>query len=64
VQPRRIGAAEAVLNGRAPEQAAFRAAAEAAAEVVDPLDDVNFSAAYRRDLVFVVTRRALEHAVE
>jgi carbon-monoxide dehydrogenase medium subunit len=61
--PRRIVEAEATLEGRAPEDSGFRAAAEAAADAVDPLDDAQTSADYRRDLVRAVTRRALERAV-
>jgi carbon-monoxide dehydrogenase medium subunit len=61
--PRRIAEAEALLAGRAPEDAAFRAAGEAAAAVIDPLTDVHTDAVYRRELVAVVTRRALEQAM-
>jgi aerobic carbon-monoxide dehydrogenase medium subunit len=61
-QPRRIAAAEQALVGRAPDNAAFVAAAEAAAAAVDPLEDATTSAEYRRDLVRTVTRRALEQA--
>jgi carbon-monoxide dehydrogenase medium subunit len=60
--PRRIAAAEALLAGRAPEAAVFRAAAEAAAAAIDPLTDAQTDAQYRRDLVATVTRRALEQA--
>ena len=60
--PRRIPEAEAALNGQAPGDAAFRAAAEAAAKAVDPLEDHQTDAAYRRDLVRAVVRRALEHS--
>ena len=60
--PRRLADAEAVLAGRAPETAAFQEAAEAAAEAVDPMTDINTSAQYRRDLVRALTRRALERA--
>jgi aerobic carbon-monoxide dehydrogenase medium subunit len=60
--PRRISEAEALLAGRAPEDAAFRAAGEAAAATIDPLVDVQTDAVYRRELVAVVTRRALEQA--
>ncbi len=59
-RPRRIREAEAALNGKAPGDAAFRAAAETAAAVVDPLEDHQTSADYRRDLVRAVVRRALE----
>lgn len=58
-RPRRIPGAEAVLSRRRPESTAFRAAADAAAAAVDPLEDTQASAAYRRDLVRTVTFRAL-----
>ena len=61
--PRRITAAEALLTGRAPESAVFRAAAEAASAAIDPLTDAQTDAVYRRELVATVTRRALEQAV-
>jgi carbon-monoxide dehydrogenase medium subunit len=60
---RRIAAAESLLAGRAPEDAAFRAAGEAAAAAIDPLTDMQTDAVYRRELVAVVTRRALEQAI-
>lgn len=58
-RPRRIAAAEAILMGRKPTGETFRAAAEAAAEAVDPLEDVHSDAEFRVDLVRAVTRRAL-----
>ena len=61
-QPRRIAEAEALLAGQPPEVAHFRRAAEAAADCIDPLEDIHADAAYRRDLVRAVTRRALERA--
>jgi carbon-monoxide dehydrogenase medium subunit len=61
-QPRRIESAEQVLAGRVPGAEAFAAAAEAAAAAVDPMEDLQTSAEYRRDLVRAVTRRALERA--
>ncbi|MGE3932449.1 MAG: xanthine dehydrogenase family protein subunit M [Rhodospirillaceae bacterium] len=61
-RPRRIAAAESALNGRAPGEAAFRAAADAAADAVDPMEDTQTTAGYRRDLVRTLTRRALEEA--
>ncbi len=61
--PRRIPEAEAALNGQAPSDKVFRAAAEAAAIAVDPLEDHQTNAEYRRDLVRAVVRRALEHSV-
>jgi len=62
--PRRIAEAEQALAGQAPGPAAFTAAAERAAAAVDPMEDVNNSAEYRRDLVRAVTRRALEQAAK
>jgi len=60
--PRRIAEAENLLEGKAPGDKAFRAAAEAAAKAVDAMEDHQTSADYRRDLVRAVVRRALEHA--
>lgn len=60
--PRRIPDAEAALNGQAPGDTVFRAAAEAAANAIDPMEDHQTTADYRRDLVRAVVRRALEQA--
>jgi aerobic carbon-monoxide dehydrogenase medium subunit len=61
-QPRRIAEAEQALAGSAPDDAVFRAAADIAAEQIDPMEDLQANADYRRDLVRTVTRRALERA--
>jgi aerobic carbon-monoxide dehydrogenase medium subunit len=61
-RPRRIAEAEAALEGEKPGTEVFRAAGEAAAAAVDPLEDVHADADFRRDLVRAVTRRALERA--
>jgi aerobic carbon-monoxide dehydrogenase medium subunit len=60
--PRRIAEAEAQLAGAPPGAAAFTAAGAAAAAAIDPLTDAQTDAIYRRELVAVVTRRALERA--
>lgn len=60
--PRRIGAAEAMLDGQRPSSEIFRAAADRVARAVEPLDDARYAAGYRRDLARVLTRRALESA--
>lgn len=60
--PRRLVAAEAALAGHPPGDRAFRAAAEAAAQAIDPLEDHQTNADYRRDLVRAVVHRALEMA--
>jgi carbon-monoxide dehydrogenase medium subunit len=62
--PRRITQAEAALAGKAPGDAVFRAAADAAAAAIDPLEDHQTNAEYRRDLVRAVVRRALEHSIQ
>lgn len=61
-KPRRCTEAEALLSGRAMSAQVFSDAAEAAAAAVDPMEDAQTSAQYRRDLVRTVTRRALERA--
>lgn len=60
--PRRIAEAEAALNGQTPSDKAFRSAAETAATLIDPLEDHQTDADYRRDLVRAVVRRALEQS--
>lgn len=61
-RPRRIPEAEALLAGREAGDGIFAEAADAAAACVDPLEDTQATADYRRDLVRAVTRRALERA--
>jgi aerobic carbon-monoxide dehydrogenase medium subunit len=61
--PRRIAQAEAVLAGQNPGDEIFRAAAEAAAEAIEPMEDVHADAAFRLDLVRAVTQRALERTL-
>ena len=60
--PRRISAAEAILNGQEPKPAVFAAASEAAAGAIEPLDDNNNSAEYRSALVRTLVARALASA--
>lgn len=61
-RPVRIPNAEALLTGAAPDQTTFRKAADAAADAVEPLADIRGSAAYKREMVRVHIRRALERA--
>jgi len=61
--PRRIAQAEAVLAGSKPGDEVFRAAAEAAAEAIEPIEDAQADAAFRLDLVRAVTQRALERTL-
>lgn len=58
--PRRIAEAESALNDKNPGDGAFRSAAEAAANAIDPLEDHQTDAAYRRDLVRAMVHRALQ----
>lgn len=61
-RPLRVAAAEAVLAGAAATPETFAAAADATAEAIDPLSDIRGSAAYKREMVRVHTRRALAQA--
>ena len=56
--------AEGLLKGRRLDDAAIREAAEAAAGESDPSEDLRGSVAYKRDLVRVLTARALRRALE
>lgn len=60
--PRRIADAEAALAGQTPSRDLFDKAGVAAAAAIDPLEDVNADAAYRRSLVRTLARRALQGA--
>jgi aerobic carbon-monoxide dehydrogenase medium subunit len=60
---RRIADAEQALAGRAPTAESFADAAERAAAAVDPMEDAQTNAEYRRDLVRTVARRALERSL-
>jgi carbon-monoxide dehydrogenase medium subunit len=62
--PMRVKEAEAVLIGQAPGEAAFDAAAQAAAQGIDPSNDIHATAEYRRALAATLTRRALRVAME
>ncbi len=60
--PLRASAAEALLRGRAPEEALLRELAEAARAIADPIDDTRGSAQYKREMAGVFARRAVEAA--
>lgn len=62
--PLRARVAEALLRGKTLTSAAIAAAARAASEESRPIADVRASAEYRREMVAVLTRRAIEQAIE
>ena len=62
--PIRALSAETVLAGQVPSDALFERAGEAAASDSKPIDDFRGSAEYRRDMVGVLTRRALKTALD
>ena len=61
--PRRIPQAEVELAGKAPGEDVFRAAAAAAVEAIDALEDAQTTAEFRCDLVAAVVHRALQASV-
>ena len=61
-RPIRCPRAEELLGGAAPGEKAFSAAGQAAARAAKPISDHRGSARYRRQMVDVLTRRALAAA--
>jgi carbon-monoxide dehydrogenase medium subunit len=61
-RPRRLTAAEAVLNGRVADADVIAAATQAAAQSVNPTDDIHGSARYRRALLAALLERTLTDA--
>jgi aerobic carbon-monoxide dehydrogenase medium subunit len=59
-RPLRLAAVERILEGERPTASLFEAAADTAASVVEPLPDGGASPAYKREMVRVHVRRALE----
>ena len=57
-------AAESMLRGQTPSDSLFEAAGEAAAAASEPSDDVRGTAAWKRHVVNVYTRRALAEAAK
>jgi len=61
--PVRVQAAENVLRGKNPDEKTIEEAADCAAAGVRPIDDVRSSASYRRAMVRVLTKHAIEEAL-
>jgi len=62
--PIKAGRAEAYLKGKAPDEAAIKRTAELAAEAAEPSADLRGSVEYKKDLVRILTARALRKAAE
>lgn len=61
--PVRAQPAEHVLKGKRPDPGSIVEAADRAAASASPIDDVRSSATYRREIVRILTRRAIEEAL-
>ena len=62
--PIKAAAAEAALRGKRPDEATIKRAADLAAQAAQPAADLRGSAEYKKDLVRVLTARALRKAVD
>ena len=62
--PVRARSAEDLLRGKSPDKSTIEEAAAVAAAGVSPIDDVRSSAEYRRAMVRLLTRRAIEAALK
>ena len=62
--PKLVKSVGAALVGKVADAATFRKAADEAKAATQPISDIRSSADYRRELVFILTRRALETARE
>lgn len=62
--PMMVESAAAELTGKHPDEDAFDEAALAAAQACQPITDVRGTAEFRREMVRIMTRRALQTALE
>ncbi len=62
--PIKAAKAEAALKGKRPDDATIKQAAQLAAEAAQPSEDLRGSVEYKKDLVRVLTGRALRRAIE
>jgi aerobic carbon-monoxide dehydrogenase medium subunit len=63
-RPHRLAEVEVLLNGHTVDEGLIREAAAAAAQAVDPPDDLHADAAYRRGLVATLVERGLRAAAQ
>ncbi len=63
-RPHRLREVESMLNGHPVDDGLIREAAAAAAQAVDPPDDLHADAAYRRGLVATLVERGLRGAAQ
>lgn len=63
-RPRRLPTVEALINGKAMDEASIAAAAAAVPAAVDPMTDIHASAAYRKSLASTMVERALADAAQ
>jgi len=62
--PIKATGAEATLRGKVPDDASIKRAAELAAQAAEPSADLRGSVEYKKDLVRILTGRALRKAIE
>ncbi|MCC4117257.1 xanthine dehydrogenase family protein subunit M [Aromatoleum toluclasticum] len=62
--PVRAPRTEAALEGRRLDAGAIEAAADAARDEVNPIDDIRASAWYRKELIHNMTKRMLDHVAQ
>jgi carbon-monoxide dehydrogenase medium subunit len=62
--PIKAAKAEAALKGKRPDEATLKQAAQLASEAAQPSDDLRGSVAYKKDMIRVLTARALRRAIE
>lgn len=62
--PLRAKEAETILRGKKPDSKLFEEASQAASVACKPIDDCRSTAGYRKELVAVLTQRAIAQAVE
>jgi carbon-monoxide dehydrogenase medium subunit len=61
--PVRATKAEAMIKGKKPDEKLIREAARAASGEARPISDIRSSKEYRKDIVEVLTRRAIEQTL-